>query len=71
MIRSERLILCICAGHCRIVSVLKVDSDFVFIMAAECGCGEESPAAVPTFLLPSLAQRDVVEAAGCSCWKMQ
>lgn len=71
MIRCECSILCICAGHCRIVSVLKVASVFVFVVAAQCACEEESPAAVPTFLLPSLAQRGVVEAAGCSCWKMQ
>lgn len=71
MIRSESLILCICAGHCRNVSVLKVVSAFLFIVVAECACGEKSPAAVPTFLLPSPAGRGVVEAAGCSCRKMQ
>lgn len=70
MIRSECLILCLCAGHCRIVSVLKVDSGFLFIVISDGARGEESPAAVPTFLLPSPAQRGVVKAAGCSCKKM-
>lgn len=51
--------------------VLTVISGFLFIAVAECTCGEESPAAVPTFLLPSPAGRGVVKAAGCSCRKMQ
>lgn len=71
VIRSECLILCTCAGHCRIVSVLKVVSTFLFIMVAECEYGEECPAAVHTFLLPSPARRAVVKAAGNSCRKMQ
>lgn len=54
VIRSECLILCTCAGHCRIVSVLKVVSTFLFIMVVECGYGEECPAAVPTFCSPHL-----------------